>query len=155
MEANIDRTRISLIREYIEACNSGDPSRIAQHFTTDATHYFTRQPPVSGSRAIGDHFSAMVADLGCSWSVDDGIEQGAEACIEWSVIWRDTASGELRLNRGTEWYRFREDLICEVRAYYHSDARNRTGDLIGFDHTAAGHTTIDRAASGRASRTGR
>lgn len=150
MEADIRRSRLSLIQEYTESCNSGDADRIAAHFTPDATHYFTRQAPVSGAREIGEHFSAVVAALGCSWAVDHGIEQGDEDCVEWSVTWRDPASGELRINRGTEWHRFQGDLICEVRAYFHSDVHNRTGDLIGFDHAAAGHTTIDRQASARA-----
>ena len=52
------------------------------------------------------------------------------------MTWRDPKSGERRLDRGSEWFRFRDGLICEVRAYYNA----RGGDLEGFDHAARGHT---------------
>ena len=30
------------VRSYYEALNSGDPDRVAGHFTDDAVHYYTR-----------------------------------------------------------------------------------------------------------------
>jgi hypothetical protein len=45
-------------------------------------------------------------------------------------------------DRGTEWFQFRDGLIAEVRAYFHGGRRNRSGDLIGFDHAARGHTVL-------------
>jgi hypothetical protein len=42
------------------------------------------------------------------------------------------------LDRGTECVRFRDGLICEVRAYYNE----RGGDLVGFDHAGRGHTVL-------------
>jgi ketosteroid isomerase-like protein len=35
-----------------------------------------------------------------------------------------------------------ENGIAEVRAYHHSNAKNRSGDLLGFDHAGRGHTTL-------------
>jgi hypothetical protein len=29
-----------------------------------------------------------------------------------------------------------------VRAYFHSDKRNRSGDLLGFDHAGRGYTVL-------------
>jgi hypothetical protein len=58
------------------------------------------------------------------------------------MLWTDPESGERRLDRGTEWFRFRDGKICEVRAYHHSNAKNRSGDLVGFDHAARGYTTL-------------
>ena len=43
-------------------------------------------------------------------------------------------SGEQRLDRGTEWFGFRDGLINEVRAYHHGGRKNPQGDLLGFDH---------------------
>jgi hypothetical protein len=63
--------------------------------------------------------------------------------IEWTMTWRDPKSGEPRLNRGTEWFRFRDGRICEVRAYHHGDRNNPRGDLLGFDFAARGYTTMD------------
>ena len=31
-----------------------------------------------------------------------------------------------------------------MRAYHHSDPKNRQGDLLGFDHDGRGHTTLER-----------
>jgi len=58
------------------------------------------------------------------------------------MTWGDPETGERRLDRGTEWFRFRDGLICEVRAYFHSGRRNGSGDLIGFDHAGRGHTVL-------------
>jgi hypothetical protein len=30
-----------------------------------------------------------------------------------------------------------------VRAYFRSNAKNHSGDLIGFDHAGRGYTTLD------------
>jgi hypothetical protein len=62
--------------------------------------------------------------------------------IEWAMTWRDPKSGERRINRGTEWFRFRDGRIAEVRAYHHGDARNPRGDLLGFDFEARGYTML-------------
>jgi hypothetical protein len=48
---------------------------------------------------------------------ENGIEEGDQACIEWTMTWRDPETGAARLDRGTEWFRFRDGLIAEVRAY--------------------------------------
>jgi ketosteroid isomerase-like protein len=133
---------IDHIRSYYEALNTGDPDRVAEHFTDDATHYYTRLGPHKGARAIGDHTKLAVDHLEGQWFVENGIEDGDQAVIEWTMTWRDPKSGEPRLDRGTEWFRFREGKIAEIRAYHHSDAQNRQGNLLGFDHEGRGHTTL-------------
>ena len=59
------------------------------------------------------------------------------------MTWRDPKSGEKRLNRGAEFFRFRDGRICEIRAYHHGDSKNPGGDLLGFDHAGRGHTTLE------------
>ncbi len=76
------------------------------------------------------------------WHLEHGIEQGDEAVIEWAMTWRDPKSGERRINRGTEWFRFRDGRITEVRAYHHGDRRNPRGDLLGFDFEGRGYTAL-------------
>lgn len=132
-----------LIESYYDACNSGDPERLRACFTPDAVHYFTRLPPAEGAEALAEHWSAAARRLKGHWTVEHCIEHGDEACIEWTMTWRDPASGSRRLDRGTEWYVFEGDRIAEVRAYHHSDARNRSGDLVGFDHAGRGHTVLE------------
>jgi hypothetical protein len=134
---------------------------IASHFTDDAVHYYTRLGPHEGARAIGENTKWAVENLEGQWWFEHGIEidvkpgdvtspgqAGAvdfdsEAVIEWTMTWRDPKSGERRLNRGTEWFRFREGKIAEIRAYHHGDGRNPRGDLLGFDFGGRGYTTLD------------
>ena len=130
------------VRSYYDVINSGDVDRIAAHFTDDAVHYYTRLGPHEGSRTIGENASWGVEQADGQWHLESGIEQGDEACIEWSMTWRDPKSGEKRINRGAEFFRLRDGKISEVRAYHHGDAKNPQGDLLGFDHTGRGHTTL-------------
>ncbi len=131
------------IRSYYEALNTGDRDRVAAHFTDDAVHYYTRLGPHTGARAIGDNASWGVENLDGQWWIEHGIEQGDEAVIEWTMTWRDPKSGDRRLNRGTEWFRMRDGKIAEIRAYHHGDRKNPTGDLLGFDHSGRGYTTLE------------
>jgi ketosteroid isomerase-like protein len=130
------------VRSYYEALDTGEVDRVAQHFTDDAVHYYTRLGPHRGARAIAEHTKWAVENLEGRWILENGIEDGEQAVIEWSMTWRDPRSGERRLDRGTEWFRFRDGKICEVRAYHHSNEKNRSGDLLGFDHAGRGYTVL-------------
>ena len=59
------------------------------------------------------------------------------------MTWRDPrsrASGAwTAAPSGSE---FEDGRICEVRAYHHGGKKNRSGDLLGFDHAGRGHTTL-------------
>jgi ketosteroid isomerase-like protein len=131
------------VRSYYEALNTGDPDQVAAHFTPDAVHYYTRMGPHDGARTIGEHTHWAVTTIEGRWYIDNAIEDGEQAVIEWAMTWRDPKTGQRRLDRGSEWFAFADDgLIREVRAYFHSDKRNRSGDLLGFDHAGRGHTTL-------------
>jgi ketosteroid isomerase-like protein len=134
---------IDHVRGYYEALNTGDADKVAAFFTDDATHYYTRLGPHEGARAIADNAKLGVEHLDGQWHMYNGIEEGDQAVIEWAMTWRDPETGERRLDRGTEWFLFRDGRIAEVRAYFHGGRRNRSGDLIGFDHAARGHTVLD------------
>jgi ketosteroid isomerase-like protein len=130
------------VRSYYEALNSGDPQRVAAHFTEDAVHYYTRREPQHGARTIGEHTQWAVENIDGHWKIEDAIEDGERVAIEWTMTWRSPRTGEPRIDRGTEWFEFRGGKIAEVRAYFHSDEKNRSGDLLGFDHAGRGHTTL-------------
>jgi ketosteroid isomerase-like protein len=130
------------VRAYYDALNRGDADEVASFFTDDAVHYYTRLGPHVGARAIGEHTQRSVESLEGRWAIENGIEDGEQAVIEWTMTWRDPKSGEQRLDRGTEWFLFRDGRISEVRAYHHSNEKNRSGDLLGFDHAGRGHTTL-------------
>lgn len=136
-------SRVDHIRSYYAALNSGDAATVAGHFTPDATHYYTRLGPHEGAETIGQMTDLAVKSIEAQWFVEDAIEEGDQAVIEWTMTWRDPKSGEKRLDRGTEWFLFRDGLIAEVRAYHHGGPKNPSGDLLGFDHAGRGYTMLE------------
>lgn len=136
-------SKVDHIRSYYEALNSGDAERVAAHFTEDATHYYTRLGPHEGAETIGQMTDLAVKSIEAQWFVENAIEEGDQAAIEWTMTWRDPKSGEKRLDRGTEWFLFRDGRIAEVRAYHHGGPKNPSGDLLGFDHEGRGYTMLE------------
>ncbi len=134
--------KIDHIRSYYAALNRGGAEEVASHFTEDATHYYTRLGPHRGAAAIGQTTEWAVANIEAQWQIENAIEEGDQAAIEWTMTWRHAESGEPRLDRGTEWFLFRDGKIAEVRAYHHSGPKNRQGNLLGFDHAGRGYTML-------------
>ncbi|MCP5055994.1 MAG: hypothetical protein GY937_04620 [bacterium] len=61
---------------------------------------------------------------------------------KWSMDWMPVGSSELELLRGTEWYRFSDGLIDEIRSY-HCNHHLQSPDnyqLRGFDYGARGYS---------------
>lgn len=136
-------SHVDHIRSYYAALNTGDAEAVAAHFTDDATHYYTRLDPHEGAETIGQMTDFAVKSIEAQWFVENAIEEGGQAAIEWTMTWRDPKSGEKRLDRGTEWFLFRDGLIAEVRAYHHGGRKNPSGDLLGFDHAGRGYTMLE------------
>ena len=124
------------VKSYYGVLNTADVDAIAAHFTDDAVHYYTRMAPHRG-REIAERAAWAVQNIEAEWSMYNGIDDGEQAVIEWAMKWRHPETGEWKLDRGTEWFAFRDGKIAEVRAYY-----NRSGDLIEFDHAGRGHTVL-------------
>ena len=115
-------SHLDRIRAYYADCNTGAVDRVAQHFTDEATHFFTRLPPARGARQIGEQTKFAVDHAQAVWEVEHGLEHGDEAVIEFANHWTDPRTQERRTVRGTEWFRFAPDgRITEVRAYYHRE----------------------------------
>lgn len=130
------------VASYYGALNTGDADAVAAHFCGDAVHYYTRLGPHRGATEIAGYAKLGVERLDARWVLEHGIEDGREAVIEWAMLWTDPRSGERRIDRGTEWFAFRDGLIAEVRAYHHGGPKNPRGDLLGFDHAARGHAML-------------
>lgn len=138
-------TPLQRVRAYYRDLNTGDVDKVARHFTPDAHHYYTRLTPNDSAEAIGEITELGVKHLDASWHLEHAIESGDEVVIEWTMLWCDPRhDGARRLDRGTEWFRIRNGLIAEVRAYHHSDDKNRQGDLLGFDHAGRGYTVMEQ-----------
>jgi ketosteroid isomerase-like protein len=130
------------VRAYYEALNTGDAAAVSAHFADDATHYYTRLGPHEGAKTIGDLAALGVSTIDAQWYIENLIEADDEVAIEWTMTLRDPKSGEKRLDRGTEWFRFRDGKILEVRAYHHGGKKNLQGDLLGFDHEGRGYRML-------------
>jgi ketosteroid isomerase-like protein len=135
-------TPLEHVRSYYEALNTGDADAVADHFTEDATHYYTRLGPHHGGRTIADYAALAVRHMGAVWTIEDALTDGERVVIEWTMTWHKPDSEERRLDRGTEWFELEGGLIREVRAYHHGGSKNPSGDLLGFDHAGRGHTTL-------------
>jgi SnoaL-like protein len=131
------------IRAYFDACNSGDPDRIAAHFELDAVHYFPPgmyEGPFRGAATIGRKWQAAVKNFGSFWTVDHFICDAASrrAVIEWTHFKR----AQNVILRGDEWYVFSPNgLIQEIRAYYASpqDRSLQRLEIEGFDYAGRGY----------------
>lgn len=130
------------VRAYYRDLNKGDGAAVSAHFTDDAVHYYTRLGPHQGAKTIGDLAALGVASIDAQWYIENLIEADDQVVIEWTMTWRDPQSGEKRLDRGTEWFGFREGRITEVRAYHHGGKKNPQGDLLGFDHEGRGYRML-------------
>ena len=75
------------IRNYFDACNTGDADLIAGHFEPDASHYFPRGVPqgtLAGAHEIGKVWAKFVKQFNSQWSVDHVLVDASrlEAVIE-------------------------------------------------------------------------
>ena len=123
------------IRDYFEACNSGDGTKIAENFTPDGVVYDTNHAPVVGRDGIGAFFQKIVSKWsGARWTVDRIVEDGDAAAIEWSMS--GLHEGRPFTVRGSEHYRFEDGLIKEIRQYWTFDPSNPGSELQGYDYKA-------------------
>ncbi len=131
------------IRDYFDACNSGDPERISAYFEPDGVHYFPPgmyEGPFQGGSTIGRRWKAAVEKMGSVWTVDQVIcdPETRRAVVEWTHFKRKQGT----TLRGDEWYEFSErGLIAEIRAYYASpqDGSLDRLELAGFDYKRRGY----------------
>lgn len=131
------------IRDYFDACNTGDPARIGPYFEPDGVHYFPPGMyggPFEGAQTIGERWQMAVETFGSFWTVDQVIcePETRRAVIEWTHFKRKQGT----VLRGDEWYVFSErGLIAEIRAYYASpqDKSLKALELGGFDYAGRGY----------------
>ncbi len=131
------------IRDYFDACNTGDPAQITPHFEPDAVHYFPPgmyEGPFRSAETIAKKWKAAVEALGSFWTVDQVIcdPPTRRAVIEWTHFKRKPGV----ILRGDEWYIFSPSgLIQEIRAYYASpqDGSLKTLELGGYDYAGLGY----------------
>lgn len=142
----MDHPYLDAIRRYYEGCSTGDVALMKSTFTPDVTHYFTAHEPIRGADTLADFWRRFNSgDRQAVWTVDHGLASGEEAVIEWTMVTTYLDGRPRELLRGTEWCRFREGRIAEIRAYYSWTPDQRESKLIGFPYAERGYPAHDAA----------
>ena len=132
---------LDVILKYYTGCSTGNIELMKSTFTPDVTHYFTDDKPVSGAENLANHWAGFnTKTRKAEWTVDHFMADDDEAVIEWTMISKYLEEGGRKaMIRGTEWYKFREGKIAEVRAYYLWAPEQQESELVGFPYEARGY----------------
>lgn len=116
----VETMNIAVVREYFDACNTGDIEDLMRTMTSDVAHYFlpTTFPPIRGAEHLARFWRKYKETLNPIWKVERVIASGDDVVNEWSCAWSPPGSSKRFMNRGTEWYVMRDGRIAEVRAYF-------------------------------------
>jgi ketosteroid isomerase-like protein len=140
-------THERLIVAYFDSCNTGDPDRIAAHFTDDAVIYDTNHPPVRTAAEIGRFWQRIHGQwAGARWQVDRVVSDGQTAAIEWQMA--GTADERPFIFHGSEHYAFQGELIAEIRQYWHFDRESMETGLVDYPYGNAAAVDHRGKASG-------
>jgi hypothetical protein len=138
---------LDTIRTYYKGCNTGDVALMKSTFTPDVIHYFSAHGPIKGADNLALYWQGFnTAELQTTWTVDHGITDGDETVIEWSM---NSTFGDCRpqeMLRGTEWYRFSEGKIAEIRAYYRWNPEAKS-ELWDFPYAERGFPILESPPS--------
>lgn len=137
--------QIAVVHRYFDGCQAGKVEEIRATLAPDVTHYFLGddRPPIHGSEHLARFWAKMKRVLDVNWSVDHELAHGTEVVVEWTLYWTHPDTGARLVNRGTDWYVLEDDLIREVRAYFHFPATppliGRDSQLLGFPYRERGY----------------
>jgi methyltransferase len=131
------------VRDYMDACSSGQVDEIERYFSVDAVHFFPPDMydgPWRGGRLIAQRWADAVRDRGSSWTVDAiAVDEVRRTAVS---EWTHFKGNDGVILRGTEWYEFDDEgKIHEIRAYYASpqDRALDRLELGGFEYAARGY----------------
>lgn len=134
---------LDTIRKYYDGCNRGDIDQMMSTFTPDVVHYFLNTSWLRGAAELANYWTKFQnKDRVTVWTVDHGIAEGDEAVIEWTMksTFRDGRAP--RIERGAEWYVFRNGKIAEIRAYYHQFEDHHISELESFPYAQRGYPML-------------
>jgi ketosteroid isomerase-like protein len=134
-----EMSRRTLIEAYFAACSHGTPEDVAACFTADAMVFDTNIAPFTGAGRIGRQWVRVRERWGGAvWTVDSCVESesGEVAAIEWSMSGTEPTSGRAFIFRGSEHYRFEENLIVEIRQYWTFNPNTLDTALLGYLYPA-------------------
>ena len=141
-----DHPYVRTILRYYEGCNRADASFIRAVLADDVAHYWVDHRPVEGAEGLSEFAAKVAQRTRATWSADHILVGTDEAVVEWSMRWTPIGKNAEELLRGTEWIRFRDGLISEVRSYHnnHHLADPRNFELRGFPYRQRGYGAFPR-----------
>ena len=141
MVSQTDHRYTGIIRRYYEGCSTANLDLMMSTFDPDVVHYFVDHSPVHGAAALANYWFKIGPKTKASWALDHIIIQEPEAVIEWSMPWTPPLDQKCQVLRGTEWYKFKDDKITEIRSYHNNhylqDPKNR--ELWDFPYEDRGY----------------
>jgi ketosteroid isomerase-like protein len=137
------------IRRYYDGCTTGDVALMLDTLHDDVIHYFLApnvgSTPVAGAEHLARYWRKVTAAIQATWVVDHILVEGDEAVIEWTMMWTPQGADDAVATRGSEWFRFDDGWITEIRSYYQQ--RPESTELDGFPYSRRGYSTLDRRLS--------
>ena len=132
---------LDTIQRYYRGCNTADAGLMASTFADDVVHYFVDHAPVRGAAGLAAWWSKVGPRTRARWHLDHALVEGDEAVIEWTMHWTPPGGEREEVLRGTEWYRFRDGRIAEIRSYHANWHLRDPGnfELRGFDYALRGY----------------
>lgn len=73
----------TVVRNWVDAFNSGDANAVAQFYAADAINHQVNQDPVEGREAIREMFAREFANADMTCIVENLFEDGDWAMLEW------------------------------------------------------------------------
>ena len=133
--------RVQTILRYYEGCNRADAALIRSTLADGVVHYWVDHRPVAGAASLSVFAARSASRTRARWSADHVLVGEHEAVVEWSMCWTPIGASEPEILRGTEWIRFEDGLISEVRAYHanHHLASPRNFELRDFPYRERGY----------------
>ena len=134
---------IDLIHRYYEGCNTADVNLMMSTFTRDVVHFFVDHSKVESAKGLANYWAKVAPITQANWQLDHAVVQEDEAVIEWSMKWQPKQTTAPEILRGTEWYKFRDGKISEIRSYHNNYylQRSENRELWDFDYESRGYRT--------------
>ncbi len=115
---------LDTIARYFKGCNTADTDLMVSCFTEDIEAYFLTIPAVIGSYEVAKFWCQLHQDMGAIWSIDRGVAHDNDAVVEWTMRLTPAEERKDELWRGTDWFKFDNDRIAEIRQYYNDPGAN-------------------------------
>lgn len=145
MSTDTNLMQVEMVKRYFDGCSFADVDIMLETLHRDAVHWFLEpnrgSRPIYGGRDIAEYWVRIQRMIQAHWIVDNGISRGDQAVVEWAMFWKETPESDRIVTRGSEWYRFHDGKIIEIRSYHQQLSRDtglRDWPYVASDYAAHG-----------------